>query len=60
MDVHREYVRQLGFLCIYTNTVLGGPNEKDRHLLVEFDQVIQEFQRLGDGYVPRPLRRNVY
>jgi len=28
----------------------GGPNEKDRQLLVEFDKVIEEFHLLGSGY----------
>ncbi|KAI7872495.1 farnesyl-diphosphate farnesyltransferase [Spinellus fusiger] len=28
----------------------NGPNEKDRHLLVEFDCVIQEFLRLKPGF----------
>lgn len=27
----------------------GGPDEKDRLLLVEFDKVIAEFQLLGPG-----------
>ena len=30
---------------------LGGPNEKDRQLLVEFDKVIAEYQLLNEGYV---------
>lgn len=28
----------------------SGPNEKDRQLLVEFDTVIEEYNRLGSGY----------
>ncbi|MCO5566106.1 hypothetical protein L7F22_019782 [Adiantum nelumboides] len=28
----------------------SGPNEKDRQLLIEFDTVIEEFNRLGAGY----------
>jgi hypothetical protein len=27
----------------------GGPDEKDRQLLVEFDKVIEEFQILSQG-----------
>ena len=29
---------------------LGGPNEKDRQLLVEFDVVIEEYQNLNSSY----------
>ena len=28
-----------------------GPNEKDRQLLVEYDVVVEELNRLGPGYV---------
>lgn len=28
----------------------GGPDEKDRELLIQFDKVIEEYQRLDSGY----------
>lgn len=31
-------------------SLLDGPNEKDRQLLVEFNVVIEEYQRLSNGY----------
>ena len=32
-----------------------GPNEKDRQLLVEYDVVVEELNRLNPGYASIPL-----
>lgn len=54
MDILREYVfitpARVRLSYLWDRTA-GGPNEKDRQLLVEFDVVIEEFKRLDERSV---------